>query len=138
MPSTSNEEPLPPAGEAVPAPVSTPVHSVSEVNDRLETVKLADQDEARPPADAAVGDTDTMEDPELWKPHPPSEECPVCLVPLPLEREKTMYWACCGKLVCTACCAEHDRALTVTNRKREKKKKSSLAKNLRHFTRTPA
>ena len=24
-------------------------------------------------------------DPDLWKPHPPTEECPVCFVPLPLD-----------------------------------------------------
>ena len=83
----SNEELA--AGEAAPAPVPMPVDSVSEVNDQLASTKLSDQDEAdatvgaqdeaKPPADAAVGDTDTMEDPELWKPHPPSEECPVCM-----------------------------------------------------------
>ena len=119
---TSNEEPLLPAGEAVPAPVSPPVHSVSEVNEQLETVKLADQDEASP----AEAETKPKEHPDLWKPPPPSEECPVCLVPLPLEREKTMYWVCCGKLICYACCEEHNRALSVTNRKRDKKKLSPL------------
>ena len=119
----SNEEPLPPAGE-----VSTPVDSVSKVNDQLASTKLSDQDESRSLADATVGDTNPKEDPDLWKPHPPTEECPVCLVPLPLERGKTMYWSCCGKMICTACNDEHSRALNVTNRKREKKKQPPLEK----------
>ena len=28
------------------------------------------------------------EDPDLWKPHPPREEYPVCLVPLPRLQER--------------------------------------------------
>ena len=127
------------AGEAAPAPVAMPVDSVSEVNDQLASTKLSDQDEAdatvgaqdeaKPPADAAVRDTDTMEYPDLWKAHPPTEECPVCMVPLPLESDKCTYWACCSKRICTACCEEHDRALAVTNRKREKKKQPPLEKS---------
>ena len=120
----SNEEPLPPAGEAAPTPASTPVDSLSEVNDQLESVKLS---EPNAPADATVRDTNPKEDPELWKPHPPSEECPVCMVPLPFFT-KQRYWVCCGKLLCTACCEEHGRALRVTNRKREKKKQQPLEK----------
>ena len=121
----SNEEPLPPAGEAAPTPASTPVDSLSEVNDQLESVKLS---EPNAPADATVRDTNPKEDPELWKPHPPSEECPVCMVPLPLENNKSTFWPCCGKLICTACSEEHHRALKMTNRKREKKKQPPLDK----------
>ena len=46
---------------------------------------------------------------ELWKPHPPTKECPVCLVPLPLEDTKATYWACCGQTVCNACEEENKR-----------------------------
>ena len=115
----SNEEPLPPAGEAAPAPACIPDDSVSEVNDQLASTKLSDQDEATPPVEA---ETKPKEHPDLWKPHPPTEECPVCMVPLPLDNAKSMYFACCGKTLCFACCDEHDRALHVTNRKRGKKK----------------
>jgi TPR repeat protein len=66
------------------------------------------------------------EDPELWKPHPPTEACPVCLVPLPLQRIEATntnnYWVCCGQKLCLACEAETDRALLITNRKRKDKK----------------
>lgn len=64
----------------------------------------------------------TEEDPELWKPHPPTEECPICLVPLPLRKDQTNYLSCCGKVVCKACDAETDRALHIANDKRKKKK----------------
>jgi hypothetical protein len=59
---------------------------------------------------------------EMFQPHPPTEECPVCLVPLPLQNDRTNYWACCGQTVCQACDAETDRALNITNRKRKDKK----------------
>ena len=126
----SNEE------EAAPVPMSTLVDWVSDAAEQLETVKLSDHDEARPHADTTAGDTNPKEDPELWKPPSPTEECPVCLVPLPLKPDKAMYWACCGKRLCTACSEEHVRALRVTNRKREKKKQLPL-KNTCAFCRIP-
>ena len=129
----SNEESLPPAAEAAPTPASAPVDSVSEVNDQLASAKLSDHDEA-PPVDEAK--PKPKEHPELWKPQPPTEECPVCMVPLALAQDKSMYWACCGKIVCCACCEEHDRALRVTNRKREKKKQAPLEETCA-FCRSP-
>jgi len=59
---------------------------------------------------------------EMWKPPPPTEECPVCLVPLPLQNSKATYWPCCGQTVCNACKAETDRALNITNIERYAKK----------------
>ena len=117
MHNNASEEPLVPAGEAAPTPVSIPADSVAEAADQLEKVNLSNQDEARPP-----------EDPDLWKPHAPTEECPACMVPLPLENGNCTYWACCSKRLCAACCKEHDRALLVTNRKRHKKKQPPLEK----------
>ena len=61
-------------------------------------------------------------DPELWKPYPPSEEFPVCFVPLPLREDESAYLVCCGKTVCSACMAETARATRVINTKRAKKK----------------
>ena len=61
-------------------------------------------------------------DPELWKPHPPTEECPVCFVPLPVNESESTYYVCCGKLICGACMAEKVRATRVINAKRAKKK----------------
>ena len=58
------------------------------------------------------------------------------MVPLPSENRKTTYWACCGKMLCTACCEEHERALRATNRKREKKKQPPLEQTCA-FCRSP-
>ena len=67
-------------------------------------------------------DSDQVLDPELWKPHPPTEDCPVCFVPLPLSENKSTSWVCCGKLICNGCAAENMRAERVINAKRAKKK----------------
>jgi len=101
-------------GGAATAPATATGASASaaeaEVADQLAAVHLSG-------GDAGAEGTD----PELWKPHPPTEECPVCLVPLPLEHDQVTYWPCCGQTVCDACEAETDRALCITNRKREAK-----------------
>jgi TPR repeat protein len=76
------------------------------------------------------------EDPELFKPHPPTEECPVCLVPVPLGYSKATYWPCCGLAVCNACTAEADRALKITNRKRHAKELPPMEKSCA-FCRVP-
>ena len=65
-------------------------------------------------------------DPELWKPHPPTEDCPVCFVPLPVVEFDSTYAVCCGKIICTACSAETVRAESIINAKRAKKKLSPL------------
>jgi len=98
--------------------------------DQLASVKLADGPGTNI-ADAKSGDDDDDQevnckdrDPELWKPHPPTEECPVCLVPLPLSSSgrNILYLACCGRRACCACVKEHLRATRMTNAKRHKKK----------------
>ena len=70
------------------------------------------------------GEGERVLDPELWKPHQPNEDCPVCFVPLPLsERESTChYWVCCGRMICSACTVEMRRAEIIINAKRAKKK----------------
>ena len=98
---------------------------ISEAADQLAAVALAAENGADPGTSETQQDVDqlldTLSDPELWKPHPPTEDCPVCLVPLPLEDKNATYFPCCGKVICTACCKEHSRALEITNRKRGKK-----------------
>ena len=89
---------------------------VSEAADQPETLRVDDSDL---PKDEAHDD----EDPDLWKPHSPNEECPVCLAPLPLpiHGNCAMYYTCCGKQVCAACVREHNRSTAVFNSKRVKK-----------------
>ena len=37
-----------------------------------------------------------------WTP-PETEDCPICLIPMPLEPRRSWYWGCCGKSVCWGC-----------------------------------
>ena len=71
-------------------------------------------------------DSERVLDPELWKPHPPTEECPLCFVFLPLLEDESTYWVCCGKIICNGCKSETARATKVINAKRAKKKQPPL------------
>jgi len=45
---------------------------------------------------------------DLFAPPPPTDDCGICLVPLPRVGEKN-YKYCCGKHICTACIQENRR-----------------------------
>ena len=62
-----------------------------------------------------------VDDPDLWKPGPPPEDCPVCMAPLPISNSQSTYFPCCGKMICTACEGESTRANNIINSKRAKK-----------------
>ena len=38
-----------------------------------------------------------LRDEALFKEPPPREECPICMLPLPLDAEKYSFKSCCGK-----------------------------------------
>ena len=104
---------------------------VSAVDDQLATLEIpegqakirsTDSSEDGDGTARPTEDSDQVLDPELWKPHPPTEDCPVCFVPLPLSENKSTSWVCCGKLICNGCAAENMRAERVINAKRAKKK----------------
>ena len=42
-------------------------------------------------------------DEELFADPPPREECAICCLPLQIDVSKTMYQACCGKVICHGC-----------------------------------
>ena len=42
-------------------------------------------------------------DEKLFAEPPPREECPICMLPLPIESSKTAFNSCCGKLICIGC-----------------------------------
>ena len=44
-----------------------------------------------------------LHDEALFKEPPPREDCPICLLPLPLEEDQTTFQSCCGKLICCGC-----------------------------------
>jgi len=39
----------------------------------------------------------------LFKEPPPREECPICMLPLPINDNLSMFKSCCGKLLCSGC-----------------------------------
>ena len=39
----------------------------------------------------------------LFKDHPPNEDCPICVLPLPLDDVGSTFQPCCGKLICIGC-----------------------------------
>ena len=73
----------------------------------------------------------------LFVPPPPTEECPVCLIPLPRRNDQIVHQPCCGKMLCGACSYESERVLAKTNVKRAEKKLKRLSP-LCPFCRTPA
>ena len=103
--------------------------SVNEAADEFASVNDEDRTNTAKP--------NANDDPDLWKPHPLPEDCPVCMVPLPREADKSVYWPCCSKMICTACDAENDRARAITNRKREEKELPPMQASCA-FCRTPA
>ena len=48
-------------------------------------------------------DTNDVSDDELFKQPPPKEDCPICLLRLPLLASGSTYYACCGKMICSGC-----------------------------------
>ena len=89
------------------------------------------ENETRPNADVLVAN-----DPDLWKPGPPPEDCPVCMIPLPIANDQSIYYPCCGMLICRACVNESRRAVRIINSKRAKKEEPPVKESCA-FCRTP-
>ena len=57
------------------------------------------------------------DDKELFKDLPPKEDCPICMLPMPLSSIDehysfgTIYMPCCGKLICKACSMAEDEEM---------------------------
>ena len=125
---------MPPLPANMPTSTSLNDAEVSAVDDRLASLEVTGGQAMTKGCDtsadgdgsASSEDSAQVLDPELWEPHPPTEDCPVCFVPLPLAANESTYWACCGKRICSACKAETNRARRVTNAQRAKKKQPPL------------
>jgi len=48
-----------------------------------------------------------LEGVNLFAPVAEREECPICLIPLPLREKETIFMKCCGKSICTGCIHKH-------------------------------
>ena len=46
---------------------------------------------------------DIVSDDELFKQPPPKDDCPICLLRLPTLESGSMYYECCGKIICCGC-----------------------------------
>ena len=64
-------------------------------------MKSDDRDKAE--ADFGIRGVAELHDEELFKEHPPRDECPICFLPLPLDPGQTIFKSCCGKIICTGC-----------------------------------
>jgi hypothetical protein len=48
-----------------------------------------------------------LTDKDIFEQPPPSDECPICFLRLPIDERQVSYFACCGKIVCKGCvCAD--------------------------------
>ena len=63
---------------------------------------------------------------DLLRPLPPTEDCPICCIPLSRLSYNFQYYSCCGKRICTGCVAENEAHLARENEKRAAKDKSPL------------
>jgi len=44
-----------------------------------------------------------LHDEQLFKEPPPREECPICMLPLPVDAIQMTFQTCCGKTICNGC-----------------------------------
>jgi len=63
---------------------------------------------------------------DLFRPPPSRPECPICLLPMPIDATHVMYMSCCGKSICIGCIFENDRVVIENNRERSRKKLAKL------------
>jgi hypothetical protein len=70
-----------------------------------------------------------LHDEALFKDPPPREECPICMLPLPLNANQSSFKYCCGKLICGGCI----HAMVIDDIKKDKE----LEEHLCAFCRTP-
>ena len=52
---------------------------------------------------------------DLFAPLPPTEDCAICLVPLPHVKTETHYMVCCGNFICWACYMENKESINKQN-----------------------
>ena len=74
---------------------------------------------------------------DLFVPIPPTADCVICMVPLPICESDTIYATCCGKKVCGACADGHEAAHEEVNADRKTKKQPPLPLSC-EFCRAPS
>jgi TPR repeat protein len=49
-----------------------------------------------------------LHDEALFRQPPKADDCPICFLLLPVVKTGQLFRACCGKIVCSGCCHEHE------------------------------
>ena len=64
-----------------------------------------------------------LEGADLFAPLPPTEDCPICLVPMSRMASNSTYFACCGNVICTGCVEENGALIKRQNEEKNAGKK---------------
>ena len=72
------------------------------IADGREVATVEGSNDAEPPS-VSCADGEGVSDEDLFKENPPRDECPICMLPLPLNNAETRYQSCCGKILCMGC-----------------------------------
>lgn len=67
-----------------------------------------------------------LEGADLFQPIPPTEDCPICCIPLSRISTNCQYHTCCGKRICLGCVGENDEHIKAQNEKKAAKNKPLL------------
>ena len=63
---------------------------------------------------------------DLFAPLPPTEDCPICFVPVSHVKSDTYYQPCCGNGICRACCKENQASINKQNEEKSAGKKLAV------------
>ena len=128
-------------GPGAPEVAKAPERGVSELVGGLDSLAVSSEGAGDADKNPNAADTPPSNEDEglaivPFGPPPPTEDCPICFIPLPRRSLETTYVPCCGKELCTACYRESERVLGIKNGKRAEKK-LALLKWSCPFCRTP-
>ena len=55
----------------------------------------------------------------LFDEPPPKQECPLCMLPIPFQPDKTVYVNCCGNTICSSCMYAQQKSVDKSNERRD-------------------
>ena len=94
------------AGESRSQTICTPQSEISQ-NQNPESMLSAFDRLTQEQKNTAIASAGKRTDDPLKEWTPPSrDECPICLIPLPIDDKSTSYRPCCGKIICKGCVAD--------------------------------
>ena len=118
-------------GPGAPEVAKAPERGVSELVGGLDSLAVSSEGAGDADKNPNAADTPPSNEDEglaivPFGPPPPTEDCPVCFIPLPRGPSDIAHMSCCGKRICRACNCEIVRVLGVKNAKRAEKKLKPL------------